>query len=747
TRIFAVSPAEVYVGSHDGTLSRIDLTRNADRVRWTEAVHSEPITAIVHASNILYTASEDGTAKRLNAQDGATIWTHTHTGAVQSIAVDVRGNVYTASADSTVASLNPEGDVRYTFTHDAPFTHVRVNPNRQAYAVSEDGLIHRLSVDGDVMRVIDTEGSIEHFVIGSESIRTHAYVALSTGEVVRYDFDGDIVWRFLLHDTPLQGITLDASGRLYTIGTDGMIHRTDPKRVFTSLDAGAMSVANNSEGHVFVGLEDGTLVKLNAAAETLWTQTIHGAAITDIVIGPDGFIYTASADQHIAKLDENGVVDWMNSEHTDTVSAITIDAQGHVYSASADGTVRKLNADGDTLWTYTGHDGAVNGVTVNLDGEVITAGADGTVRKLSSTGSNIWTFTDHDGPVNDVIVDSEGRIYTVSDDETFRRLTDNGREFWLYSRFINNPVNVIPVRTLTLDADDNIYIGTELSGSVSPTVRRIDEATRVSIFHNFINTVQSDMFVRALVNTFIIVFVSVPVSVLIALLLSVWLNSIKKFQGFFQTIFFLPYVTNAIAIGMAFAVIFNREFGLINFFLTEVFGFSEGLNWLGRVSVDENVTGIRRQLQLYLNLPMLSLMVFIIWGSLAFKIMVFLSGLQSIDKQYYDAARVDSTPKSRVFRRITVPLLSPMIAYITITSFIGAFKEYTAIVGMFGVNLGPPGDPDRLITIVGLVYKSLDEMGVPGRLSEAAATAIILFFMTLVLTLFNMYVSKKRVHY
>ncbi len=269
----------------------------------------------------------------------------------------------------------------------------------------------------------------------------------------------------------------------------------------------------------------------------------------------------------------------------------------------------------------------------------------------------------------------------------------------------------------------------------------------INLFHNFRRTLQDDLFIRALINTLIIVFVSVPVSVIISLLLSVWLNSIKRFQGFFQTIFFLPYVTNAIAIGMAFAVIFHREYGLINMILTSVFGMEEGLNWLGRVSVDESTPAIRAWFQRYLNLPMLSLMVFITWSGLAFKIMVFLSGLQSIDKQYYDAARVDATPKSRVFRRITIPLLSPMIAYITITSFIGAFKEYTAIVGMFGIDLGPHGDANRLITIVGLVYKSLNEMDSVGAMSRAASAAIILFMMTLVLTLFNMYVSKKRVHY
>ncbi len=243
--------------------------------------------------------------------------------------------------------------------------------------------------------------------------------------------------------------------------------------------------------------------------------------------------------------------------------------------------------------------------------------------------------------------------------------------------------------------------------------------------------INSQLFWDAIRNTFVIVFISVPISVIISLFIAVWLNSIKKFQGTFQTIFFLPYVTNAIAIGMAFAFIFNTDFGLINL-LIGFFGV-DPINWVG--------TGASW------TRAMSALLVFIVWNGLAFKIIVFLSGLQSIDKQYYDAARIDSASKRRVFLKITVPLLSPMIAFITITSFIGAFKEYTAIVGMFGENLNPGGGGrNMLITIVGLVYESLGEV-YPGATSEAAAAAIILFFMTLLLTLFNMWVSKKRVHY
>lgn len=248
---------------------------------------------------------------------------------------------------------------------------------------------------------------------------------------------------------------------------------------------------------------------------------------------------------------------------------------------------------------------------------------------------------------------------------------------------------------------------------------------------NFGFVFRNPNFRDALTNTLIITFVSVPIAVIIALLVSVWLNSIVKFRGVFQTIFFLPYVTNAIAIGMAFAFLFNRNFGLVNTMIGWI-GISP-INWVG--------------LRATWGMAMIAFLVFTTWSSLAFRIMVFLSGLQNIDKQYYDAARVDSTRRYRIFRRITVPLLSPMIFYITITSFIGSFKTYTEVIGMFGERLGPPGNDRAMITMVALVYDALDRSGVTGALSEAAAAAIVLFGITLFFTLVNMQVSKKRVHY
>ena len=137
------------------------------------------------------------------------------------------------------------------------------------------------------------------------------------------------------------------------------------------------------------------------------------------------------------------------------------------------------------------------------------------------------------------------------------------------------------------------------------------------------------------------------------------------------------------------------------------------------------------------------MIVYIVWNALPFKILILLGGLQSINKQYYDAAKVDGTPRRRVFSRITVPLLSPMIAYVVITGFIGGFKEYSSIIGIFGENMGPAGDKGRLNTMVGYIYDAL-ETNTQGR---ASAAALILFGIILVVTMINAQVSKKRVHF
>lgn len=231
-----------------------------------------------------------------------------------------------------------------------------------------------------------------------------------------------------------------------------------------------------------------------------------------------------------------------------------------------------------------------------------------------------------------------------------------------------------------------------------------------------------DVIRYAFPNTLIITFITVPVSIIIALLISIGLNSIPAFQKTFQTIFFIPYVTNAIAVGMVFAVLFDYK-GIINYL------FQLGnLTW-----IDQGAPTWR---------AMIALCVYIVWHSLPYKILIFLSGLQNIDKQYYDAAKIDSAGGFKTMMNVTVPLLSPQILYIMITSFIGAFKEYTSVVGLFGKSSTDGGGTNNLYTVVYYIYDQ-----VKGNVQYGAAAAVLLFIVILIFTAIQFKVSKKRVHY
>lgn len=236
--------------------------------------------------------------------------------------------------------------------------------------------------------------------------------------------------------------------------------------------------------------------------------------------------------------------------------------------------------------------------------------------------------------------------------------------------------------------------------------------------------VRETFFVKyAIPNTFIIVFVTVPVSIIIALLISVLLNKIKWFQKIYQTVFFLPYVTNTIAVGMVFSVLFDDK-GLINY----IFNLGE-FKW---------VQGAKREI------AMIPLCLYIIWGSLPFKILILLSGLQNIDKQYYQAAKIDAAPSWKVLTKITVPALSPQILYLMVTSFIGAFKEYSSIVGLFNGpgTMGQTSTEKDMYTIVYYIYDNLNTFT-----SRAAAAAVILFVIILLFTFLQLWLSKKKVNY
>lgn len=245
--------------------------------------------------------------------------------------------------------------------------------------------------------------------------------------------------------------------------------------------------------------------------------------------------------------------------------------------------------------------------------------------------------------------------------------------------------------------------------------------------YNYSYVLHDPYFLQAVKNTFILVIITVPLSTGIALLISLGLSSIKALRNAFQTIFFLPYVTNTLAVGLVFMILFKKtEYsdGLVNLLIT----------WFGGNSVD------------FIDGPywakMFVLCFYTIWIVMPFKILILTSALASVNDEYYSAAKIDGTSKGRIFTRITLPMISPTIFYLVITGFIGAFKAYSDSVALFGTDLNAAG----MNTIVGYVYDMLygNSGGYP---SYASAAAIILFAIVLTITCINLLVSKKNVHY
>lgn len=245
--------------------------------------------------------------------------------------------------------------------------------------------------------------------------------------------------------------------------------------------------------------------------------------------------------------------------------------------------------------------------------------------------------------------------------------------------------------------------------------------------YNYSYVLRDPYFIQALKNTFILVIITVPVSTGLALLISVGLASIKPLRNLFQTVYFLPYVTNTLAVGLVFMILFKKTpytEGLVNLLI----------NAFGGPSVD------------FIEGPyaakMFVMCFYVVWVVLPFKILVLTSALASVRQDFYNAAKIDSTPAARTFFRITLPMISPMLFYLITTGFIGAFKAYSDAVALFGTDLNAAG----MNTIVGYVYDMLygDSGGYP---SYASAAAIILFAIVLTITCVNLLISKKNVHY
>ena len=245
--------------------------------------------------------------------------------------------------------------------------------------------------------------------------------------------------------------------------------------------------------------------------------------------------------------------------------------------------------------------------------------------------------------------------------------------------------------------------------------------------YNYSYVLRDPYFLQALKNTFLLVIITVPLSTSLALVISLALSSIEKLRNLFQTVYFLPYVTNTLAVGLVFMILFKKT------------PYTEGLdnlmiNLFGGKSVDF-ISG-----PYWAKIFVLSF--YTVWIVMPFKVLILTSALASVDETYYNAARIDGATGAAMFTRITLPMISPMIFYLVITGFIGAFKAYSDAVALFGTDLNAAG----MNTIVGYIYDMLygNSGGYP---SFASAAAILLFAIVLTITCINLMISKKHVHY
>lgn len=236
-------------------------------------------------------------------------------------------------------------------------------------------------------------------------------------------------------------------------------------------------------------------------------------------------------------------------------------------------------------------------------------------------------------------------------------------------------------------------------------------------FGNFANLFHDSDFLLAIKNTCILALIAAPLSILISLLFAVLLNSDIRLRKVFQSIYFLPFVTSMVAVSIVWAWILNKDFGLVNSIL-KTFGISK-VAWLTNPKM---------------TLPIL--VVLSIWKGLGYRVIIFLASLQGIDQRYYQAARLDGARTVSRFLHITVPMLRPTIFFLSITTMIDIFKTFDSVYVMYANKPGP------LKSGLTIVYYIFTKFYSHWEFVSAAAAAFVLFFIILLITLFQFGVVK-----
>ena len=235
---------------------------------------------------------------------------------------------------------------------------------------------------------------------------------------------------------------------------------------------------------------------------------------------------------------------------------------------------------------------------------------------------------------------------------------------------------------------------------------------------NYQRVLTDPVFFRALQNTALFAFAVVPIALILSLAIAWIIFEKVKYKSFFETIFFMPYVTSTIAIGIVFRYFFNGSYGIINYLLSLV-GIPP-VNWLDTV-----------------NKSMTTLIIFGVWTSLAFNIIILLAGMRNIDKEHYKIAKMFGATDGEIFRKITFPQLIPTFAFLLTVNLISAFKVYTQVYALFG---GQPGIARSATTAVFYIY---DKFHIAGRPGIAMAATVILFIIILLVTFIQNKLLKK----
>jgi multiple sugar transport system permease protein len=246
---------------------------------------------------------------------------------------------------------------------------------------------------------------------------------------------------------------------------------------------------------------------------------------------------------------------------------------------------------------------------------------------------------------------------------------------------------------------------------------------RFELFDYLLVAKEAAVFIKAIYNTLYYVALTTPTGIGLSLMIALLLNLPLKGKVIYRTAFFIPYITSAVAISLVWQWIFNDTYGLLNYFIS-VFG-GNNIPWL----TDEIWT-----------IPTISIIA--VWKMVGYNAIIFLAGLQSIDRFYYEAAEVDGASKFQQFRHITWPLLSPTTFFVLIVSVIGNFKVFTQIFVLYHERPGPYNNSGMT-----MVYYIFNKFYKDQRMGEASAAAYVLFMIILVLTFFQFKTGRKRVRY